>query len=67
MPKAPTLKAPTLPKVPTLQVPKLAVPKVPKVAPPPPATLPQRSAAAKIHQPFIDMGHGIASGKESFI
>ena len=26
-----------------------------------------RTAAAKIHQPFIDMGHGIASGKESFI
>ncbi len=67
-PKAPTApQMPTLPKAPTFQAPKLAMPKVPTVAPPPPPALPQRKAAAKVHQPFIDMGHGIASGKESFI
>jgi hypothetical protein len=71
-PKAPVLKAPTLqvpavPKAPTLQAPKFAVPKLPTLAPPPPPSLPQRTATAKIHQPFIDMGHGIASGKVSFI
>jgi hypothetical protein len=72
-PKAPALKAPiapqmpAVPKAPTFQAPKLAVPKLPTLTPPPPPSLPQRTAAAKIHQPFIDMGHGIASGKESFI
>jgi hypothetical protein len=72
-PKAPMVKAPTAPsmpaapKVPTFQAPKMAVPKVPTLAPPPPPALPQRTATAKIHQPFIDMGHGIASGNESFI
>jgi hypothetical protein len=76
-PKAPVMKAPVpqvpaAPKAPTFQVPKFAapkfvVPKVPTLAPPPPPTLPQRTAAAKIHQPFIEMGHGIASGKVSFI
>jgi hypothetical protein len=66
-PKAPTLQAPTLPKAPTFQVPKFAVPKVPTVAPPPPPTPPERAAAAKVHKPFIEMGHGIASGKESFV
>jgi len=69
--KEPTLQAPAVPKAPTFQAPKLAVPKfampkAPTLAPPPPPTLPQRTATAKIHQPFIDMGHGIASGKESF-
>ena len=65
IPKAPAL--PTMPKVPTLQAPQFAVPKVPTVTPPPPPTLAQRAPAAKIHQPFIDMGHGIASGKESCV
>jgi hypothetical protein len=65
MPTAP--KAPTMPKAPTFQAPKFAMPKVPTVAPPPPPTLAQRTAAAKVHKPFIEMGHGIASGKEPFI
>jgi hypothetical protein len=66
-PKVPTLSMPAVPKVPNLQAPTLAVPKAPTLAPPPPPALPQRTAAAKIHQPFIDMGHGIASGKVSVV
>jgi hypothetical protein len=70
MPKAPAM--PTAPKVPSLQKPQVAMPKAPAVSPPsppspPPAPLAQRVETAKIHQPFIDMGHGIASGQHPFI
>ena len=65
--KAPVLQAPAAPKVPTLQAPKIAVPKPPALTPPKPPALPERVQMAKVHQPFIEMGHGIASGKESFI
>jgi hypothetical protein len=72
-PKAPTLQMPTVPKAPTFQMPTapkaptLAAPKAPTLAPPKPPTLAERVQAAKVHQPFIDLGHGIASGKEPFI
>jgi len=64
LPKAPTLQMPAVPKVPTVQAPQVAVPKPPAVSPP---SLPERVQMAKIHQPFIDLGHRIASGQESFI
>jgi hypothetical protein len=59
MPTAPT--APTLPTYPT--APELQDPSVssPDDAPSP---LPDQSAAAPIHQPFIDQGQAIASGDE---
>jgi hypothetical protein len=69
IPKAPTL--PTIPKAPTLPT----IPKAPTLnAPAPPAppqfqapSLAQRTEMAKIHQPFIDLGKGIAGGKLPFI
>jgi hypothetical protein len=66
-PKAPTFQMPAVPKVPTLQAPKIAVPKPSAISPPKPPSLPERVKTAKVHQPFIDMGHGIASGQTSFI
>jgi len=72
MPTAPTLpKAPTAPtfqapKAPTLQAPTMPqAPQAPK--PPTPPTPAERAQMAKIHQPFIDLGHGIASGQKPFI
>jgi hypothetical protein len=64
MPKAPTLQRPAVPQAPTFQAPQFAAPKPPTVSPP---SLPERIEMAKIHQPFIDLGHRIASGQESFI
>lgn len=63
IPQAPTL--PTVPKVPTLQAPRIPSMQAPQ--PPAPPTLAQRVEMAKIHQPFIDLGHGIASGQLPFI
>ncbi len=69
MPKVPTLQAPQVaaPKVPALQPPQMALPKPPALSPPKPPALPERVETAKIHQPFIDLGHGIASGQHPFI
>jgi hypothetical protein len=69
-PKAPTFQKPAVPKLPTLQAPKFAVPKLPAVSPPKPPESPSMAEPveiAKVHQPFIDQGHAIASGMESFI
>jgi hypothetical protein len=64
-PKAPTL--PTLPKAPALPgIPKAPAFKAPVPPAPPkiqPPSLAQRAETAKIHQPFIDLGKEIASGK----
>ncbi len=72
--QAPALHMPTLPKAPTLQAPKLALPKAPTLAAPQiavpkplPPPLPERIEMAKVHQPFIEQGHRIASGQESHI
>jgi hypothetical protein len=62
-PKAPTLAAPKLaaPTLPTLKAPTLAAPAAPAMP------LAQRVEVAKIHQPFIELGQGIASGHIAFI
>ncbi|MBI5384821.1 MAG: hypothetical protein HZA90_09060 [Verrucomicrobia bacterium] len=59
--------APALPTAPTLAAPKLAAPPAPTLAPPvlevPPNVLEQQ---AKVHQPFIDLGKDVASGKNTW-
>lgn len=58
LPKPPTMEPP---KAPTLEMPKL--PAAPP--PPPPPTPAEQVATAKAHQPFIDLGKDVASGKNS--
>jgi hypothetical protein len=62
-PKAPAMPALQAPKIAAPTAPTLQAPAVPQVAAPPPPTLPQRVAMAGMHQPFIDLGQGIASGQ----
>jgi hypothetical protein len=65
----PVPAVPKAPALPTPAAPKIAAPKVPSFQPPAPPAMPlaERVEMAKIHQPFIDLGHGIASGKAPFI
>jgi len=61
-----SFKSPTAPTAPTSPTaPQMAAPKTPTA--PPPQTPAERAEMAKIHQPFIDQGHAIASGQEPFI
>ena len=59
--QSPALKAPVL-AAPTSEAPKLAQPELT----PSPMTVAQQEEAAKVHQPFIDLGKDIASGKNSW-
>jgi len=68
IPKVPSPNLPAMPEVPSINKP--AVPKLPAIpatpTPAPGMTAKQLADSAKVHQPYLDLGKDIASGRNSW-